>query len=100
MCGENLTILNKIVRWITAPVSAGLFLLLCELLCVFLCVFWQFGAKLARVQSTAQWSQQQQQHQQHGSSLLPQSVFKRVSSSHMTIHSTASVFIIEVTLQS
>ncbi|XP_037340776.2 coiled-coil domain-containing protein 152-like isoform X2 [Pungitius pungitius] len=36
----------------------------------------EFGAKLARVQSTAQWSQQQQQ-QQHGSNLLPQSVFKR-----------------------
>ncbi|KAM6975848.1 uncharacterized protein ccdc152 [Tautogolabrus adspersus] len=36
----------------------------------------EFGAKLARVQSTAQLSQQQQQ-QQHGSSLLPQSVFKR-----------------------
>ncbi|XP_044030080.1 coiled-coil domain-containing protein 152-like [Siniperca chuatsi] len=34
----------------------------------------EFGAKLARVQSTAQWSQQQQQH---GSNLLPQSVFKR-----------------------
>ncbi|XP_040013649.1 coiled-coil domain-containing protein 152-like isoform X2 [Xiphias gladius] len=33
----------------------------------------EFGAKLARVQSTAQWSQQQQ----HGSNLLPQSVFKR-----------------------
>ncbi|XP_053195671.1 coiled-coil domain-containing protein 152-like [Scomber japonicus] len=37
----------------------------------------EFGAKLARVQSTAQWSQQQQQQQQHGSHLLPQSVFKR-----------------------
>ncbi|GAA6233959.1 coiled-coil domain-containing protein 152 [Lates japonicus] len=38
----------------------------------------EFGAKLARVQSTAQWSQQQQQQQQqHGSSLLPQSVFRR-----------------------
>ncbi|XP_029300889.1 coiled-coil domain-containing protein 152 [Cottoperca gobio] len=37
----------------------------------------EFGAKLARVQSTAQWSQQQQQQQQHGSNLLPQSVFKR-----------------------
>ncbi|XP_070781056.1 coiled-coil domain-containing protein 152 [Enoplosus armatus] len=36
----------------------------------------EFGAKLARVQSAAQWSQQQQQ-QQHGSNLLPQSVFKR-----------------------
>ncbi|XP_041667584.1 coiled-coil domain-containing protein 152-like [Cheilinus undulatus] len=36
----------------------------------------EFGAKLARVQSTAQLSQQQQQ-QQHGSNLLPQSVFKR-----------------------
>ncbi|XP_068430825.1 coiled-coil domain-containing protein 152 [Clinocottus analis] len=36
----------------------------------------EFGAKLARVQSTAQWSQQQQQ-QQHGSNLLPQSVYKR-----------------------
>ncbi|XP_047426164.1 coiled-coil domain-containing protein 152-like [Mugil cephalus] len=35
----------------------------------------EFGAKLARVQSTAQRSQQQQQ--QHGSNLLPQSVFKR-----------------------
>ncbi|XP_042364690.1 coiled-coil domain-containing protein 152-like [Plectropomus leopardus] len=36
----------------------------------------EFGAKLARVQSTAaQWSQQQQQ--QHSSNLLPQSVFKR-----------------------
>ncbi|XP_036973067.1 coiled-coil domain-containing protein 152-like isoform X1 [Acanthopagrus latus] len=35
----------------------------------------EFGAKLARVQSTAQQSQQQQQ--QHGSNLLPQSVFKR-----------------------
>nr|XP_046230773.1 coiled-coil domain-containing protein 152-like [Scatophagus argus] len=37
----------------------------------------EFGAKLARVESTAQWSQQQQQQQQHSSSLLPQSVFKR-----------------------
>ncbi|XP_067340841.1 coiled-coil domain-containing protein 152-like isoform X3 [Channa argus] len=37
----------------------------------------EFGAKLARVQNTAQWSQQQQQHQQHGSNLLPQSIFKR-----------------------
>ncbi|XP_034403404.1 coiled-coil domain-containing protein 152-like [Cyclopterus lumpus] len=37
----------------------------------------EFGAKLARVQSTAQWSQQQQQQQQHGSNLLPQSVYKR-----------------------
>ncbi|XP_051267617.1 coiled-coil domain-containing protein 152-like isoform X2 [Dicentrarchus labrax] len=37
----------------------------------------EFGAKLARVQSTAQMSQQQQQQQQHGSHLLPQSVFKR-----------------------
>ncbi|CAI5666337.1 unnamed protein product [Oreochromis niloticus] len=36
----------------------------------------EFGAKLARVQSSAQWSQQQQQQQQHGPS-LPQSVFKR-----------------------
>ncbi|KAK5851684.1 hypothetical protein PBY51_023220 [Eleginops maclovinus] len=36
----------------------------------------EFGAKLARVQSTAQWSQQQQQ-QQDGSNLLPQSVYKR-----------------------
>ncbi|TKS84150.1 Coiled-coil domain-containing protein 152 [Collichthys lucidus] len=36
----------------------------------------EFGAKLARVQSTAQWSQQQQQ-QQHSSNLLPPSVFKR-----------------------
>ncbi|XP_073334559.1 coiled-coil domain-containing protein 152 [Pagrus major] len=35
----------------------------------------EFGAKLARVQSTAQMSRQQQQ--QHGSNLLPQSVFKR-----------------------
>ncbi|XP_070845561.1 coiled-coil domain-containing protein 152 [Chaetodon trifascialis] len=35
----------------------------------------EFGAKLARVQSTAQWSQQQQQ--QHSSNLIPQSVFKR-----------------------
>lgn len=35
----------------------------------------EFGAKLARVQSSAQWSQQQQQ-QQHGPN-LPQSVFKR-----------------------
>ncbi|XP_005921756.1 coiled-coil domain-containing protein 152 isoform X2 [Haplochromis burtoni] len=34
----------------------------------------EFGAKLARVQSSAQWSQQQQQ--QHGPN-LPQSVFKR-----------------------
>uniref|UniRef100_A0A3B4XQZ8 Coiled-coil domain containing 152 n=1 Tax=Seriola lalandi dorsalis TaxID=1841481 RepID=A0A3B4XQZ8_SERLL len=44
----------------------------------------EFGAKLARVQNTAQWSQQQQQQQQqqHGSNLLPQSVFKRVSSPH------------------
>ncbi|KAM3600024.1 uncharacterized protein V6R79_015931 [Siganus canaliculatus] len=42
----------------------------------------EFGVKLARVQSTAQQSlqQQQQQQQQHGSSLLPQSVYKRVSS--------------------
>ncbi|KAM9338388.1 coiled-coil domain-containing protein 152 [Symphorus nematophorus] len=37
----------------------------------------EFGAKLARVQSTAQWSQQQQQQQQHGPNLLLQSVFKR-----------------------
>ncbi|XP_035523485.1 coiled-coil domain-containing protein 152-like [Morone saxatilis] len=37
----------------------------------------EFGARLARVESTAQMSQQQQQQQQHGSSLLPQSVFKR-----------------------
>ncbi|XP_034752232.1 coiled-coil domain-containing protein 152-like [Etheostoma cragini] len=38
----------------------------------------EFGAKLARVQSVAQLSQQQQQQQQqHGSSLIPQSVFKR-----------------------
>ncbi|XP_031133453.1 coiled-coil domain-containing protein 152 isoform X2 [Sander lucioperca] len=37
----------------------------------------EFGAKLARVQSTAQLSQQQQQQQQHGSNLIPQSVFKR-----------------------
>ncbi|CAB1455487.1 unnamed protein product [Pleuronectes platessa] len=36
----------------------------------------EFGAKLARVQSSAQWREQQQQQQQ-GSSLLPQSVFKR-----------------------
>ncbi|XP_019965014.2 coiled-coil domain-containing protein 152 [Paralichthys olivaceus] len=36
----------------------------------------EFGAKLSRVQSTAQWREQQQQ-QQHGSSLVPQSVFKR-----------------------
>nr|XP_020479066.1 coiled-coil domain-containing protein 152 isoform X2 [Monopterus albus] len=36
----------------------------------------EFGAKLARVQSAAQLSQQQQQ-QQHASNLLPQSVFKR-----------------------
>ncbi|XP_059214237.1 coiled-coil domain-containing protein 152-like [Centropristis striata] len=36
----------------------------------------EFGAKLARVQSTAQCNQQQQQ-QQHSSHLLPQSVFKR-----------------------
>ncbi|XP_028274290.1 coiled-coil domain-containing protein 152 [Parambassis ranga] len=36
----------------------------------------EFGAKLARVQSTAQWSQQQQQ-QQHVSNFVPQSVFKR-----------------------
>ncbi|XP_071769938.2 coiled-coil domain-containing protein 152 [Centroberyx gerrardi] len=36
----------------------------------------EFGAKLTRVQSTAQWSQQQQQQQQ-GSSFLPQSVFRR-----------------------
>ncbi|MEQ2194733.1 hypothetical protein XENOCAPTIV_002157 [Xenoophorus captivus] len=35
----------------------------------------EFGAKLARVQSSAQRSQQQQQL--HGSNLLPQSVFKR-----------------------
>ncbi|XP_039856870.1 coiled-coil domain-containing protein 152-like isoform X1 [Simochromis diagramma] len=34
----------------------------------------EFGAKLARVQSSAQWSQQQQQ--QHGPN-LPQSIFKR-----------------------
>ncbi|XP_041826415.1 coiled-coil domain-containing protein 152-like [Melanotaenia boesemani] len=34
----------------------------------------EFGAKLARVQNTAQWSQQQQLH---GSSLIPQSVYKR-----------------------
>ncbi|XP_047200344.1 coiled-coil domain-containing protein 152 [Hippoglossus stenolepis] len=38
----------------------------------------EFGAKLARVQSSAQWrEQQQQQQQQQGSGLLPQSVFKR-----------------------
>uniref|UniRef100_UPI003AAEFCCE coiled-coil domain-containing protein 152 n=1 Tax=Centroberyx gerrardi TaxID=166262 RepID=UPI003AAEFCCE len=37
----------------------------------------EFGAKLTRVQSTAQWSQQQQQQQQQGSSFLPQSVFRR-----------------------
>ncbi|KAF7644914.1 hypothetical protein LDENG_00213770 [Lucifuga dentata] len=37
----------------------------------------EFGAKLARVQSAAQWNQQQQQQQHHGSNLLPQSVFKR-----------------------
>ncbi|XP_070706331.1 coiled-coil domain-containing protein 152 [Pempheris klunzingeri] len=38
----------------------------------------EFGAKLARVQSTVQLSQQQQQQQQqHSSNLLPQSVFKR-----------------------
>ncbi|XP_026153762.1 coiled-coil domain-containing protein 152 [Mastacembelus armatus] len=36
----------------------------------------EFGAKLARVQSTAQMSQQHQQ-QQHGSNLLPQTIFKR-----------------------
>ncbi|XP_023132219.1 coiled-coil domain-containing protein 152 [Amphiprion ocellaris] len=35
----------------------------------------EFGAKLARVQSTTQLNQQQQQH--HGSNPLPQSVFKR-----------------------
>ncbi|XP_008302786.1 coiled-coil domain-containing protein 152 [Stegastes partitus] len=38
----------------------------------------EFGAKLARVQSTAQFNQQQQQQQQQrGSNPLPQSVFKR-----------------------
>ncbi|XP_072228660.1 coiled-coil domain-containing protein 152 [Leuresthes tenuis] len=37
----------------------------------------EFGAKLARVQNTAQRSQQQQQQQPHGPSLLPQSVYKR-----------------------
>ncbi|XP_075993062.1 coiled-coil domain-containing protein 152 [Genypterus blacodes] len=38
----------------------------------------EFGAKLARVQSSAQQSQQQQQQQQqHGSNLLPHSVYKR-----------------------
>ncbi|KAM9323040.1 coiled-coil domain-containing protein 152 [Pholidichthys leucotaenia] len=37
----------------------------------------EFGAKLARVQSTAQLSQQQRNQHQHDSSLLPQSVFKR-----------------------
>ncbi|XP_030005840.1 coiled-coil domain-containing protein 152 [Sphaeramia orbicularis] len=38
----------------------------------------EFGAKLARVQSSAQWNlQQQQQQQQHGANVLPQSVFKR-----------------------
>ncbi|XP_040929032.1 coiled-coil domain-containing protein 152-like [Betta splendens] len=36
-----------------------------------------FGAKLARVESAAHWNQQQKQQQQHGSNLLPQSVFKR-----------------------
>ncbi|KAM4528213.1 coiled-coil domain-containing protein 152 [Odontesthes bonariensis] len=36
----------------------------------------EFGAKLARVQNTAQQSQQQQQ-QLHGPSMLPQSVYKR-----------------------
>ncbi len=52
-----------------------------KLVGVFLCMFWQFGAKLARVESTAQWSQQKQQQQQR-SSLLPQSVYKRVSNLH------------------
>lgn len=52
---------------------------------VLLCMFWQFGARLARVQNAAQWSQQQQQ-QQHGSSLLPQSVFKRVSGPHSSFY--------------
>ncbi|XP_024918586.1 coiled-coil domain-containing protein 152 isoform X2 [Cynoglossus semilaevis] len=37
----------------------------------------EFGAKLARVQSSAQRLQQQQQQHHHGSSLLPPSVFKR-----------------------
>ncbi|XP_056288404.1 coiled-coil domain-containing protein 152-like isoform X2 [Pseudoliparis swirei] len=36
----------------------------------------EFGAKLARVQSAAQWSRQQQQ-QHDGSHLLPQSVYRR-----------------------
>ncbi|XP_034048416.1 coiled-coil domain-containing protein 152-like [Thalassophryne amazonica] len=37
----------------------------------------EFGAKLARVENTAQWNHQQQQQQQHGSNLLPQNVFRR-----------------------
>lgn len=57
----------------------------CELVGVLLCMFWQFGAKLARVQSTAR--QDQQQQQQHGSGLLPQSVFKRVSRPHSDLDS-------------
>lgn len=51
--------------------------------------FLQFGAKLARVQSTAQWSQQQQQH---GSNLLPQSVFKRVSLPHRVLTSLVTLY--------
>ncbi|XP_075311441.1 coiled-coil domain-containing protein 152 [Odontesthes bonariensis] len=45
----------------------------------------EFGAKLARVQNTAQQSQQQQQ-QLHGPSMLPQSVYKRVSRAHSAFH--------------
>ncbi|XP_013881422.1 coiled-coil domain-containing protein 152 [Austrofundulus limnaeus] len=36
----------------------------------------EFGAKLARVETSAQRQQQQQQQQLHGA-MLPQSVFKR-----------------------
>ncbi|KAF0031236.1 hypothetical protein F2P81_015791 [Scophthalmus maximus] len=46
-----------------------------ECVAALLCTFCQFGTKLARVQSSAQWSQQQLQQQ--GSSLVPPSVFKR-----------------------
>ncbi|XP_031711336.1 coiled-coil domain-containing protein 152 [Anarrhichthys ocellatus] len=60
----------------------------------------EFGAKLARVQSTAQWSQQQQQQQQqHGSNLLPQSVFKRVSVPHSAFYISLFVFVCPQKLQ-
>lgn len=59
-------------------VAQPLLLLLCDLVVFSLRMLWQFGAKLARVQSSAQRGQQLQQ--QGGPSLLPQSVYKKVSS--------------------